>query len=254
MKSTNPSFPRAFTLLETVIAIGVLAVLLTGFMVVFAPAAEGIRKSINTQQADRLASALELELVTPRSSEPTGFNKAFDWIRASNTPATALLVYQYRGAIGGAARSDGTPEPVGILRDKLPGEDYTVIPIVRRKSDTRFYDDLPAIEGPVYLVKCTQLVFGLLPPPGTGNGLITGTSGEIRNPNPRPTLDTVPPYDPGPFTAAANYPEAAITFSADFYQMPAKSATYFNGNSAAFTTNFSSVKNLVFSRNLAVRR
>ena len=51
--------------METVIAIGVLAVLLTGFMIVFAPAAAGIRKSINVQEADRLASTLEQELVTP---------------------------------------------------------------------------------------------------------------------------------------------------------------------------------------------
>jgi prepilin-type N-terminal cleavage/methylation domain-containing protein len=42
-------FHRGFTLLETVIAIGVLAVLLTGFIIVFAPAAEGIKKSINVQ-------------------------------------------------------------------------------------------------------------------------------------------------------------------------------------------------------------
>ncbi|MCP5533718.1 MAG: prepilin-type N-terminal cleavage/methylation domain-containing protein, partial [Akkermansiaceae bacterium] len=37
---------RGFTLLETVIAIGVLAVLLTGFILVFAPAAAGIKKAI----------------------------------------------------------------------------------------------------------------------------------------------------------------------------------------------------------------
>ena len=38
----------AFTLMETVIAIGVLAVLLTGFMAVFTPAAQGIRRSISS--------------------------------------------------------------------------------------------------------------------------------------------------------------------------------------------------------------
>ena len=258
MKLTRISRTRGFTLLETVIAIGVLAVLLTGFMVVFTPAADGIRKSINVQQADRMASALEQELVTLRKGEAnppdivTGFDKSFDWIKSSGAASTALMAYQYRGLIGGTPRSDGSPDPVVELNGKLPGKDYTVIPVVRRKGDTKFGDDLRAIEGPVYLIKCTQLVFGALPSPATGNGLIAGTGGEIKNPKPNPGTVTVPPYAPGPFTRASDYPEAVIAFSADFYQMPAKTKAYFDG--AAFTSKFTTLKNPVFSRNLAVRR
>lgn len=259
MKPSPIARTRGFTLLETVIAIGVLAVLLTGFMVVFTPAAEGIRKSINVEQAGRLASALEQELVTLRKGEATadivtGFDKSFDRIKGSNTANTALMVYQYRGEIGGTARAtdDGTPKPVGVIKGKLPGKDYAVIPMVRRKSDANFIEDLPAIEGPVYLVKCTQLIFGSLPAPATGTGLIMGTSGAIKNPKPNPAVVSVPPYDPGPFTKAADYPEAVIAFSADFYQMPAKTQAYFGG--AAFTAKFTTLKNPVFSRNLAVRR
>ncbi len=254
----NPFYrTRGFTLLETVIAIGVLAVLLTGFMVVFTPAAEGIRKSINVQQADRMASAVEQELVSLRKGEATtnivtGFDKSFEWIKGSDSANTALMVYQYRGQIGGTPRSDGTPDPVGDIKSKLPGKDYTVIPMVRRKNDSKFSQDLEAIEGPVYLVKCTQLVFGALPSPATGNGLIAGTLGQIKNPKPKPSPDTVPPYVAGPFTNAADYPEAVIAFSADFYQMPAKTTAYFGGG--AFTTKFTNLRNPVFSRNLAVRR
>jgi prepilin-type N-terminal cleavage/methylation domain-containing protein len=259
MKPSSISRTRGFTLLETVIAIGVLAVLLTGFMVVFAPAADGIRKSINVQQADRLASALEQNLVTLRKGEAqanivTGFDKSFDWIMKSGTANTAVMVYQYRGEIGGGSRSpdDGTPKPVADIKGKLPGKDYTVIPMVRRKSDSNFNDDLPAIEGPVYLVKCTQLVFGALPAPATGDGLIAGEIGKIKNPKPKPSTPTVPAYEAGPFSTAADYPEAVIAFSAEFYQMPAKTKTYFDG--AAFTTKFSTLKSPVFTRNLAVRR
>lgn len=239
MKANRSFRNSGFTLLETVIAIGVLAVLLTGFMVVFAPAAEGIRKSINVQQADRLASTLEQELVTLRDSETTqfktGFAKSFEWIKESDKANEAILIYQYRGEVGGSLRADGTPEPVDNLKGKLSGKDFVVVPMARRLSDsTGFNEDLKAVEGSIYLVKCTQLVFD--------NGeMILGTPGDIKDPK-----------GSGPAADAESYPEAVIAFSADFYQMPARTQGYFSGSS--FTTKFDGLKNPVFSRNLAVRR
>jgi prepilin-type N-terminal cleavage/methylation domain-containing protein len=242
-----------FTLLETVIAIGVLAVLLTGFMVVFAPAAEGIRKSINVQQADRMASALEQELVTLRRNEikvpdvTTGFDKAFEWIKKSSaaTSTDALLVYQYRGQIQGRRSDDDTPTPQPSLAGK-PGEDYVVVPMVRRLSDTaKLKEDLAAVEGAVYLVKCNQLVF-------SGGQLVANTApGTIKNPKPNSTPPD-PDYKAGPFDKASEYPEAVIAFAAEFFLMPAKTNAYFT--STAFTSKFSKLKNPVFTRNLAVRR
>lgn len=235
----NPSIhlrKRGFTLLETVIAIGVLAVLLTGFMVVFAPAAAGIRKAISVQEADRLQSTLEEELVTLREGQSykTGFDKAFEWIKTSNEAADALLVYQYRGSMT-KLRSDGTPEPEPLIKDKLPGKDYVVQAMVRRLSDTRFKEDLQAVEGGVYLVKCTQLVFG--------NGeMKLGTPGQIADPK-----TTSPSAD------SDSYPEATIAFAADFYTLSAKSQGYFD-SAGGFQKTFTNAKNPVFTRNLAVRR
>ena len=238
MKPSSIVRHRGFTLLETVIAIGVLAVLLTGFMVVFAPAADGIRKSLNVQQADRLASTLEEELVTLRTGQATGsiktgFDKSFDWIKSANTATNALFVYQYRGKVS-SLRPDGTPTPEPMVKDNLPGKDYVVMPMMRRKSDPNFAGDLAAVEGAVYLVKCTQLIFN-------GGQLTTGTAGSIK--------------DPKTGTVAASsdvYPEAVIAFSAEFHIMPAKTPGYFD--SAAFNTKFTGAKNPVFTRNLAVRR
>jgi prepilin-type N-terminal cleavage/methylation domain-containing protein len=247
MKSSSSSRHRGFTLLETVIAIGVLAVLLTGFMLVFSPAADGIRKSINVQQADRLASTLEQELVTLREGEQngdiaTGFDKAFKMIEESNEADTALVVYQYRASADPSdVREDGTPKPMTSTEDKIPGKDYIVVSMARKVRDPLFSNansgDVAAVEGGVYLVKCTQLIFG----GGTNGGLELGKPGEIA--------------DPKTGTKAADgsaYEQAVIAFAADFYMLPAKNSAYFTGN--AFSTKFDSVKTPVFTRNLAVRR
>lgn len=235
MNPRIPSFKRAFSLIETVIAIGVLAVLLTGFMIVFAPAAAGIRKSISVQEADRLTSTLEQELVTSRGTEPTpGFSKAFQWLKDCNTANNALLVYQYRGSLS-SNRTDGTPQPVADASGNRAGVDYSVVSIVRRKSDPEFVRDLKAVEGGVYLAKCTQLVF-------KSGQLSTGTAGQI-----------VDPKNPGAGLDVDTYPEAVIAFSADFHMLPGKSESYFNSPNG-FAKSFANAKNPVFTRNLAVRR
>ncbi|MEO5715044.1 MAG: type II secretion system protein [Luteolibacter sp.] len=250
MKFSTSIRQRGFTLLETVIAIGVLAVLLTGFMVVFAPAAAGIRKSINVQEADRLASTVEQEMVTfrkgdesglPSKTAYTGFDKAYTWIENSSAAASAILVYQYRGELGGTARPDGTPEPVIDVKNKLAGKDYVVVPMARRVDSANFTKDIAALEGGVYLVKCTQLVFG-----GATAGLTLSTSKKIVDPK---------GTGGGAVSGTDTYPEAVIAFAADFYMLPGKSSSFFGGGSAAsYKTAFDKAKTPVFTRNLAVRR
>jgi type II secretory pathway pseudopilin PulG len=228
-----------FTLLETVIAIGVLAVLLTGFLVVFTPAAAGIRKSIGIQEADRLISVLEQELValrgdTERNEYANGFAKAFEWIKASNAgnAEDALMLYQYRGDLS-SLRADGTPEPLAVIKNKIPGKDYVVRTMLRRKRDPEFLEDLAAVEGGVYFVKCTQLVLE--------NGeMKPGTPGQITD-------------SKGGGGAADSYADAVIAFTADFHMLPVKAAGYFTG-SGGFAAQFERAKNPVFNRNLAVRR
>lgn len=279
MKPSTIPHSRGFTLLETVIAIGVLAVLLTGFLVVFTPATDGIRKSINTEHADRLASALEQELVNVRPGEvktnnPTkitlGFRKAFDWIRDSNTDAasatTAILnssifIYHYRRKISESITDfwpDGTLKPEVNPTIKLPGKDYVVVPMVRRGLRTTssgtndiFADgnrtyftgrvtppvssgDLPTIEGALYLVKCTQLIF-------KDGKLVKGTPGRI-----------VDPKTGAPVATADDYPGTTLSFVAEFYMMPTKTSAFYTG--ATFIAAYNNAKNPVFTRHLSVRR
>ncbi|MCX6873178.1 MAG: type II secretion system protein [Verrucomicrobia bacterium] len=237
--NTRPfSRQSGFTLLETVIAIGVLAVLLTAFMYVFGPAMSGIRRSINVQQADRLASTLERELSTLRVGQETadiktGFDKSFQWISQSAEATNAIFVYQYRGDPS-KQRADSTLEPV-TRSGGTAGKDYTVQPMVRRLSDPLFLKDIAALEGPVFFAKCTQLVFD------KGKGMILGSKGLISDPR-----------DGTPVATTDEYKEAVIAFSAEFYSMPANTESYFAG--AAFKKRYKIVKDPIFTRNLAVRR
>lgn len=236
---THPTPKKSgFTLLETVIAIGVLAVLLTGFLAVFGPAAAGIRRAINVQEADRLTSTLERELVALREGQTggTGFGKAYEWIKDSYTAESAVFVYQYRGNPA-SQRTDGTLEPVRKL-DGTPGKDFVVQPMCRRASDNLFYEDLEGVEGGVFLVKCTQLKY-------TGGGqqmeAAQGNRGSISDPS-----------GAGGGSTPETYPSAVIAFSAEFFSMPAKTPEFFR--SPSFKKRFEDFKNPIFVRNLAIRR
>lgn len=248
-QSTHPSESvlqaqkKGFTLMETVIAIGVLAVLLTGFIAVFTPAAQGIRRSISAQQADRLATTLEQELVTLRPNQEastitTGFEKAFDWILKGSNSQEAIFVYQYRGDSKSAPRSDGSLEPMAKVSGQ-PGVDYTIQPMARRASDPEFAEDLKAIDGAIFFVVPTQLIYN-------ADKMELGKIGEIRNP------------DGATAGTAEQYQDAVIAFSAEFYSIPSKSISYIEGT--GFQKRFNEVtsaqnaKRPVFTRNLAVRR
>jgi type II secretory pathway pseudopilin PulG len=245
MKNPSPSSNRkpgllragAFTLTETVIAIGVLAVLLTGFIAVFTPAAQGIRRAINSEQADRLATTLEMEMVTLRvgqhTPEPaTGFDKAFKWMQEGDSADTAIFVYQYRGNPS-SIRGDGTPTPTPTINGE-PGKDYIVQSIARRIDDAELVKDIKAIEGSVFFVKLTQLV-------DDGGELVLGTPGEIKS------------ADGTVAATAPAYKEAVIAFTAEFHSIPTKTIAYLE--SPAFAARFGSdTKKPIFTRNLAVRR
>lgn len=223
--------------METVIAIGVIAVLLTGFVAVFAPAAQGIRRALNIEEINRLASTLERELVTLRDGQSpaaatSGFDKAYDWILNSHNANDALMVYQYRGTLG-ALRTDGTATPYTQLNG-IPGSDYIVQAMLRRKSDPLFLEDVKAAEGGVYVVKCTQLI------EGTGS-LGLGSPGSI-----------VAPPNSGSGASGVTYPGASIAFAAQFFALPTRDIGFLTGG--GFTSRFSDLGSPVFTRNLAVRR
>jgi prepilin-type N-terminal cleavage/methylation domain-containing protein len=239
MKNLRQSSKKqGFTLMETVIAIGVLALLLTSFLAVFGPATQNIRKAISVQEADRLSSTLERELsvLHPGSSTyGTAFEKAFDWFSKSASGATSILIYQYRGTPGDV-RFDGTLNPYTSSGGTV-GKDYIVQTVARLRSDKLLEDDLKALEGRIFTVKLFQLKYS--------NGSITrGKEGEIGDMNP----DDSDSFSGGD---ASSYPDAVIAYAADFYIVP-NSSVDFVKSGGKFDP--SKLKTPVFSRNMAVAR
>ena len=235
-----------FTLMETVISIGLLAVLLSAFLVAFTPAAQGIRKSISIAEVDRLASALQIHLVTVRPDETniytSGFDKAYQLIEqnlaANPSSSDMLLVYQYRADLNpssGNTRTDGTRSAY-TRAGGVPGEDYIVQSMMRQASDDLLEEDLLALVGKIYTVKMQQLAFpagGGQLQPSSGNGIIDPT-----------------PYDGDPpFNGSDSYPEAVIAFAAEFYVLPNASYDYVQNN-----LNANNLREPVFTRNLTVSR
>ncbi|HEY1123257.1 MAG TPA: prepilin-type N-terminal cleavage/methylation domain-containing protein [Haloferula sp.] len=240
MKFQNPRTGRGFTLMETVIAIGVLALLLTAFLAVFGPATTGLRRAISVQEADRLSAALERELVTLRpggggQSFTTGFDKAYDWIQSSPDKGSEIMLYQYRGDPS-QLRSDGTMEPY-TKNGGVAGKDFIVQPAVRQRSDDELLEDLKAIDGRIFAVKLTQLVF-------SSGQLTRGTAGEITDPTPDDG-------DSAGGSGSDSYPEAVIAFAAEFFIVPNSSPEYVKPDGKFSLANMTKP---VFTRNLAVRR
>lgn len=156
-----------FTLVETAIAMGMVAVMISSFLVVFGPAIKGIDKSLSAKEAERLTGALELELTTLKNDDiySSALEKTYWWIRLGHTDTGSLvLVYQYRGDPN-SVRTDGTlnPYPYNAANPGIPGVNYVIQTSVRRLNDAVDNSKIQAelapgvLEGKVYYVKLCQL-------------------------------------------------------------------------------------------------
>ncbi len=237
---------RGFTLMETVIAIGVVAILLTTFLTVFGPAQSTIRRVLSAQEAGRLTTSLERELSSLREG-PDGaydnfFHKAFEWIRDSGKPDKAVFLYNYRGDPK-KVREDASLEPF-TLDNGQSGRDFILQPAVRRRgdADADFKADLEKVDGRIYLVRMTQMIYDDAQDPV----LIPGTHGEIKNMHSHDAIESV-----------ISYPGAVIAYTADFYALKSNSFDYIENLDLRDANNDGNPDSLgkpLFSRNLGVRR
>ena len=237
----NKQSRSGFTLMETLLAIAVVAVLLTTFLAVFGPATNTIRRAISVQDADRLASALEKEMSTLRPTETgqydTAFSKAFNWISTSGTLDNAIILFNYRGDTGNITNGQLNPY---TGNNGTIGQDYLVQPAVRQLgANTPDLENLmDAAEGRAFVVIMRQLVpggNGGLTPSGAGAGIVSAAGTAAGN--------------------AESFEDAVIAFQADFYVLPANTYAYATGPLAQGGSNLATtLGEPLFSRALAVRR
>jgi len=162
---TNISSRKGFSLVEVVIAIGIVAVLLTTFMTVFGPAQKSINKALGVTEANRLVSTLENEMAVLRPNERSeytpsvSFEKAFQWISGSHEKSTAIVVFQHQAIPNEEDNGRLQPALTEVSDESsLPGVDYITQTVAKRIEDVTEAELSPGvIEGKVYVVRMTQL-------------------------------------------------------------------------------------------------
>lgn len=233
---------KGFTLMETLLAISVVAILLTTFLAVFGPATSGIRRAVSVEEGNRLATTLEQALGTLNEDEQsdydTAFDKAFDWISGSSELGNAIILFNYRG--DPSQITDGQPEPY-TSNNGLPGQDYILTSTVERlgADSTSLEQKMSAVDGRAFVVRMRQLIReddGSLTPTDSNDGSLIS-------------------FDGNSASSAEEFEDAVIAFQAEFYVMPASSYQYASQNMARGGSDYERILGQpVLSRNMAVRR
>ena len=182
---------KGFTLMETVIAIGIIGVLLVVFVSLFVPAKRIVRTALAQQSRERIINTLKTEMDIVRSHEQapsdakqssegkytSAFDKAFYWIRKTKSPSTAIAIFSYRGDLSQPRRNDGSLRPVTGQKD-IPGQNSMLVNTACLMDDTERISDMKYAVGPVFLVKLTQLIRS-----GNGTYETAKSPGSLGNPN-----------------------------------------------------------------------
>lgn len=190
MKKITLSIRRGgFTLVETLLAIGLVGVLLSLFLVVFVPARGMIRQALARQEAERITTVLRTELNTLRgnqqasqtaqTSTPTSFitpfDKAFYWMQKCDKPGTAIVIFSYRADTREGLRPDGTYPPLPANQNQPNGHSQLVT-IACPMDDPVHSKEIKDAVGNVFVVRMTELEqqpngsFKVAPKPGTIKG------------------------------------------------------------------------------------
>jgi len=249
-KKVSSSSRRGFSMVEVVIAIGIVGLLLAGFVAVFGPAQRNMQRAFDKKTANRLAETLSHELKTFRKVDSddgftSAFDKALNWVSesedvTSSDKSKAVFLYQYKGSLRDDRNADdGTY--AAFSGDGVVGQDYVLTTVVRRGDSPYINDELQpdVVVGRVYAVRMRQLVVNT-----TTNVMELGTRGEVSDPE-----------DPGAIDYTGNsvdYPQGYIAFQAEMYVLNSNQAGYVLSTSNGW--DWTKLGNPIYRPNMGVSR
>lgn len=243
----KPRKRKGFSLVEVIIAIGIVAVLLTGFLGVFGTAQRNINRSLGVKEANMLKDSLETEMSILRFGEKdkngndyeSAFHKAFEMIKGSTKADEAIVVYQYKA--DPVDNDDDGILPPFTGNDGIQGKSYLTQVAVRKKgtNNALMKEELKSktVVGNIYVVRMKQLVKN----PSSGNLELSKNDGAIFH-NENGTNVEAKDHN--------GYNKAVITFQAEFFRLPTNTFGYLNGDS----WDFKKLGSPVAVINMAVRR
>lgn len=158
-----------FTLMETLLAIGLVSMLISIFLTILVPSRSLIQQALTKQESDRLVSVLRAEINTIRPHERsmdaqqsapgqynTPFDKGFYWVLSSFRPETSIVIFSYRADTSKPLNNDGTYPAIPANKAK-PGKDSIITTIACPMNSPIHKKDIQYAVGPVFLVKLTQI-------------------------------------------------------------------------------------------------
>ncbi len=238
---------RAFTLVEALLAIGIVGMLLGIFMTLFVPVKSMLTAALAREESGRIINALTTEMGNLRPNERaaasatrsakgkylTSFDKSFFWFLESKRPSTSIAIFSYRADISKRPQADGSYPPVPRGRSVAP-ENTELITMAAPLNSKLHRNAIRQAVGPVFLVRMTQLV-----PRGQGEFKLATRPGVLEGGSSPSTY--VSSDEDNPWGGIVNY-------RADFYRL-------FPTDPARYTTkSWNDFTQPIFSTNLSFRR
>ncbi len=248
MKKTLKQTRRAFTLVEALVAIGIIGMLLGIFMTLFVPVKTMLTAALSRERAEEIITVLRAEMSQLRPNENassgasqsapgqylTTFDKSFYWLRGSSRPYTSIVIFSYMADISKNRRADGTYPPVPRGK-KISPENMDLVTIACPLNSSLHRDSIRLSEGPVYLVRMTQLI-----EKGNGEYRVAASPGVIANAS-----------SPEQFVSDPEDEEAwggAVLYRAEFFRLFPKDPNRYR------TRTWGQFEKPLFEANLSFRR